>query len=72
MDRFIVLVFAGALAVIVDCEPLICDGCTSYDNAEQWAVEQFSEGREVYNVVHLPTAKACEQYIARFGYAVIA
>jgi hypothetical protein len=68
MDRFIVLVFADATATIIDCEPLICDGCTNYDNAEQWAVEQFANGREVYNIVHLPTEEACKQYIALFGY----
>jgi len=70
MDRFIVLVFAGATATIVDCEPLICDGCTDELDAEQWAVEKHANGREVYNAYWAATESECKEYINRNGYVL--
>lgn len=71
MDRFIVLIFMDVTATIVDCEPLLCDGCTSPDDAQQWAVEKHADGRALYNIVQLATADACHAYIARFGYTPV-
>jgi hypothetical protein len=68
MDRFLVLVFVGGAATIVDLEPLLCDGCTSVDDAQQWAVEKHAAGRAVDNVVHLPSDAKAKAYVARFGY----
>jgi hypothetical protein len=71
MDRFVVLVFAGATALIVDGEPLICDGCTDELEVENWAAEKFSAGREVYTVVMQASEAAAVAYIARFGYELV-
>jgi hypothetical protein len=68
MDRFIVLVFVGATATIIDCEPIMCDGCTDALEAQNWAVEKHAEGREVYNAAHFATEAECKAYIARNGY----
>lgn len=68
MDQFFVLVFMGATALIVDAEPLICDGCTDPLAIENWAVEKFAAGREVYNGVSHPTEAKAKAWIEQCGY----
>lgn len=72
MDRFVVLVFVGASATVIDGEPLICDGCSDEVELENWAVEKFANGREVFNVVCVASERNAMAYIARFGYEFVA
>lgn len=71
MDRFVVLVFGDAQALVVDAEPLICDGCVDELEVENWAVAKFAAGRDVFNVVIKESMGAARAYISTYGYAEV-